>query len=486
MANRHQNSICGVLAVVIAALNVCGCVKPAHFGRCHVTAELEQRIGQAIGPALPVEEVAVPDAVFLEDGLSEDEAVSLGLWNNPTYQELLADLNITQAECIQARQLANPELTTMFPLSAKQWELTLMVPLDVLLLRPKREAAALVQSQRVAQRLVQDGLNVVRDIRWAYTDLVLAQQRYKLAQEGASLYRKLVQIAEARLKAGALSELDVSAMRLQAMQSEEQRTVASHDVDLARQNLRFLLGATLTEIDCATVELPSPPKQEFDDEALLAEALACRPDLQAQGLAITAACERERLAHYDYLGVFGALPDINAKGDKGFEAGPGLKFTVPIFNQNQGAIAKARAEAELLEKQYATMENRVALELRQAHTRLQKAKQELETWRDQITPQAVTASVAAENALKEDGVSLLLVLETTRQRLDAQRRELEAAADVHRAMAELERCVGRRLVADSNPAAQVDEELPPPEPIITVDEELPPPEPIVTVEEAAP
>ena len=43
------------------------------------------------------------------------------------------------------------------------------------------------------------------------------------------------------------------------------------------------------------------------------------------------------------------------------------------------------------------------------------------------------------------GVSLLLVLETTRQLRTARARELEAAAQVRRAVVELERSVGRRL-----------------------------------------
>ena len=86
------------------------------------------------------------------------------------------------------------------------------------------------------------------------------------------------------------------------------------------------------------------------------------------------------------------------------------------------------------------------MEIRQAHIQYLQAKRDLEIWRDQILPQASQAVTSSRKALEEDAVSLLLVLETTRQLLNAQQREREADAQMRRAIAELERSVGRRLV----------------------------------------
>jgi cobalt-zinc-cadmium efflux system outer membrane protein len=62
---------------------------------------------------------------------------------------------------------------------------------------------------------------------------------------------------------------------------------------------------------------------------------------------------------------------------------------------------------------------------------------------------------SARKALEEDGTSLLLVLETTRQLLAAQQRELEAAAEIQRAVAELERSVGRRVFEEAPPLEEI-------------------------------
>lgn len=446
---------------------------PVYFGRCQVAADLEGRMGYLLGPEKPACNALIPEIVCCEDGLSEDEAAILGLWNNPEYQELLADLHITRADLIQAYQIANPDISTMFPVGVKQWEVTLMVPLDVLVLRPHRVAAAQIESRRVAQRLVQDGLNVVRDVRCAYVDLVLARQRLELAEKGLQLRGQLARMAEARLQAGAVAELDVSAMRLDAMFGEEEVMRTAREVDLAQERLRYLLGLESEDVMIEPTGLVEVPPLGDDVDVLVDKAVASRPDLRALRLAFVAACERARLARFDYFNIWGALPDINSKGKEGFEAGPGLRMTIPIFNQNQGAIARAEAAVERLRRRYVKLRDSVTLEVRQAHTRLMQAQEGLSVWSEQVVPQANRAVDSARNALEEDSVSLLLVLETTRQLFDAQQRELQSAADVRRTVAELERSVGRRLLEtfDESMIYQTVEEIPLPEPGESVEED---------------
>lgn len=422
-----------------------GCVSPAYHGRCHVGGDLAARTGHELGPGKPPCQVVLPELVDWEDGLSEEEAVAIGLWNNPAYQELLADLEITRADIIQAAQLQNPQISTLFPVGPKQWEFALNVPLDVLWLRPIRVRAAQLESQRVAQRLAQDGLNVVRDIRVAYIDWQLAAQRAKLVEQGSNLRNDVARIAEARLAAGDVAELDVSAMRLDASFGKGEVVKATGDKDLARERLRYLLGIQLTDFSIRPSQMPEPFVNDLDADRLVEEAVSSRPDLRAVNLAVRAAEQRADLARRDIWQLAGILPDINGRGSKGFEAGPGLQFTLPIFHQNQGAIAGAEADAERLRRQYVRLCDTAALEVRQAYTQLLQARQDLEIWREQVVPQAQAAASSARQALQEDGVSLLLVLETTRQLLTARGRELEAAAQLRRAMAELERSVGRRL-----------------------------------------
>ena len=240
------------------------------------------RTGYELGPPKSSGEPMIDHWVEWSDGLSEDEAIVIGLWNNPAYQELLADLRIAQADVIQAAQVLNPRVTTMLPLGPKQWELALQVPIDVLWLRPIRVSAAELESHRVAERLVQDGLNAIRDVRVAYIDWQLAIERAELTERGAQLRQDVARIAEARLAAGDVAELDVTAIRVDALSVKGDALRAARAADLAREQLRYVLGLQLADYELH----PSPPTDlpqtfEFDIDHLVADAVSSRPDLRS-------------------------------------------------------------------------------------------------------------------------------------------------------------------------------------------------------------
>lgn len=414
--------------------------------------------------------------------LSEDAAVALALWNNAAFQDLLIDLDVARADIIAAGQLTNPELWTVFPIGPKQWEFALNVPLEALWLRPRRLAAAELQSRQVGERLVQDGLNVVRDVRVACADLRLAEDRLRLSEEGAALRGRIAQLAEARLRAGDASELEVLAARVDSLLAGEEGRRAADDVELARQRVGYLIGLPAANV---TVEPPEARELEepLDARVLVEEAVQTRPDLWARGLAVDAATERIRLARHDYLRFVGILPDANAEGDQGFEAGPGMLVAVPIFHQNQGPIARSQAELGRARRQYDALRDSIVLEVRQAHTRHQQAEADRRAWESEVVPVTAEAVEQAERAYQGGGVPLLLVIETSRQALAARLRHAEAVAALERAAAELERAVGRQLFARptieelemetlpaerppvQSPGAQDDEAAPPAEAI---------------------
>ena len=74
------------------------------------------------------DEAALPPDVNLADGLTQEEAVAIALWNSPSFQATLADLGIARADLAEAGLLRNPILSLLFPLGPKQLEFTLQYP----------------------------------------------------------------------------------------------------------------------------------------------------------------------------------------------------------------------------------------------------------------------------------------------------------------------------------------------------------------------
>jgi cobalt-zinc-cadmium efflux system outer membrane protein len=101
--------------------------------------------------------------------------VAIALWNNAALQADLAALKVARADLLDAGLLRNPTLQLLLPFGYTQFEMLLNLPGEILWQRPKRVAAAKIETDRVARGLEQNGLDLVRDVRCAYYDLQLAR-----------------------------------------------------------------------------------------------------------------------------------------------------------------------------------------------------------------------------------------------------------------------------------------------------------------------
>jgi len=407
-----------------------------------VSADLERRTGQTLGET-PSGHTTWPPGVSVDDGLSEDELVSLALSNNAAFRDTLADLGLTRADLVQAGMLPNPTLWMVFPVGIKPLELLLRYPIEAFWLRSRRLESAELDVQRMAQRLVQNGLDMIRDVRLASADLALARERVELAGEMAKLASDIAELTRARLRAGDATELEASNAQVDALQAREQHARWQRDADIARERLRSLVGLGLERwpgrTEVGPLRLDAPP----DPERLVKEALASRPDLRAAELGLEAAAERTGLARAEAFTVTAILNTKEVNGQT--VSGPGLDIALPIVNQNQGGIAQAQARVEKAARSYNSIRDRIVLEIREASARLNQARESHDQWQHLILPPLNDATQQAGKGYAAGNVSYLFVLETQRRWLDARLRAVTVAADIRRARAELERSIGRSL-----------------------------------------
>ncbi len=226
-----------LLACICALTQLVGCASPPSCHRGSVSANVECRTGNELGPATCCGEIVFPNGAALPDGLTEDEAVLIALWNNAAFQEVLVETNIARADLIQAGLLPNPEVAYFFPVSDKPFKYAIDFPLESLWLRPIRLEAAGRESARVCQRLTQAALDLIRDVRQAYSDVLLAHGRLRVAQEAVRLRGRIAQLADARVQAGDASLQEVAAARVDAIQAQQDVIRAQHDVSLAEERL---------------------------------------------------------------------------------------------------------------------------------------------------------------------------------------------------------------------------------------------------------
>ncbi|HMV49784.1 MAG TPA: TolC family protein [Blastocatellia bacterium] len=433
-----------------------------------VSKAVEVRTGHKLNPAARPGGAALPEGVALDDGLTEDEAVAVALWNNPALQADLATLGLARADVVQAGLLTNPQLTMIFPFSFRVLEAVANWPIEAIWQRPRRVAAAKLELERVEETLVVRALDLARDVRLGFADYAAAQTRAGIAEDLVRERRDIAAIVAARLRAGDISELEANAAVTEARLTEERAARFAQDALLAKERLRGLLGFAGEDVTLNLVVLPATlappadrvisvqasvaqPPDAFAAESeqlneLVKQALEARPELKAGELAIEAAGARAKWERSRIVNVT-AIAKEYGRGTHGFEQGPGLLIDLPIFNRNQGNISRAEADIERAAKQLIAARQRVVTEVREAFTQLLLARQAHQLWRVRVLPPLEQDLRLANAAYRSGDASYLFVLETARRYSDERLRETDYLLATARALAQLERSVGRRLLA---------------------------------------
>jgi cobalt-zinc-cadmium efflux system outer membrane protein len=170
-----------------------------------------------------------------------------------------------------------------------------------------------------------------------------------------------------------------------------------------------------------------------------------RADLRAAELNIETSAERAKWQRSRLIALLAPSLSIKDVGTAGIRTGPGLNMDIPAFNRNQGQISRVDAEVLRAAGMYSSLKDRIEHEVVDSYERMLQAQESLAPLRERVRPTVDEAIQLTERAYQNGDVSLLNVLEATRQRHDIVLREVEAQAAVARARAELERAVGRSL-----------------------------------------
>lgn len=406
------------------------------------STSVEQKTGGATTRA----EFRIPGGVNPADGLSEDEAVAVALWNNPQLHADLAALGLARADLKDAGLLRNPLLTLLLPVSPfPQLESAIQFPVDVFWQRRKRVEAAKAELERVAVSLDQNALTLIRDVRLVFTDLELARRRVEMSAETLRIRKETLRLMRIRLREGDVSEAEVAAAALDESLAEEQAARFERETVIVRNRLRHVLG--MIEQPETTFERPAlepalPTGGEPSLENLTAAAVASRPDVRAAEFSIAAATKRAKWER-SRIGALSALLNFKNGAGVGFAPRPGLVAELPVFNRNQGGIGRADAEVQRAAWQFLVTRQRIALDVAEAFNQRKQALETLKIWQQQTIPAATENLRLAERAFQTGDQSFLVVLEADRRLVDIRMREAELKADARRAEIQLERAVGR-------------------------------------------
>jgi cobalt-zinc-cadmium efflux system outer membrane protein len=245
-----------------------------------------------------------------------------------------------------------------------------------------------------------------------------------------------VRVSEARAREGDISHAELDKIALEQRGFEREVADAEGDRREAVAALLPLVGVEAADVEpVGTLALPPAPE---DAAHLASEALARRPDLRAAERAEEAAEAALRLARAERwpnptLGVQYTHSEFQVSGDLANQVGASVSVPLPVFNQNQGEIERAEAEALIARHEVEKLRLAIPQEVRSAVSSYTIARERVARFEDAFLRQAREARHAAEVSFREGAVSLLEFLEAERTYVQTEREHLAALRDLNTA-----------------------------------------------------
>ena len=391
--------------------------------------------------------------------LTLDLATEILLARNPAILRERQNVVIARAGVAGARLLPNPAFdlaSESYPLFQanpgpffQNDEMVIRIgqPLETAGKRGKRTQVA-EQDVAIAQSFLQDTMRQVKlELRTRYFRVVLAKAENELAREVLSQFDEIIRLNETRFQRGEVSGLDLARVQTERLRFFNDQVSADVELQNSKTALLELLGATdmgasieLTE--SLTFHSSSFSQEDLEQEDLEQEALAARTDLRARTEQVVR--EQRGLTLEKANSVPDVTPFLGYKRNfRDNTVAFGFNVSLPIFNRNQGGIARAAARIEQagFERQQADLA--VRSQLRQAYQVVQGEERRVRELESTYVPKARQARDIAQAAYRLGSLDLIGFLDAERAYRETLRGYNQALFDHQVAIFVLEAAVGK-------------------------------------------
>jgi cobalt-zinc-cadmium efflux system outer membrane protein len=312
--------------------------------------------------------------------------------------------------------------------------------------RQHRLQAAKDQSAVTRSTVADNERQLVFNVSQQFVAVLFAQSTVDFSQQDLDSFQKTVDISELRYKAGDMSEGDLLKIKLQMLQFQNDVFAAKLAKVQALASLRQFLGFESVPDNYDVeggLDYQAVPGG-LDD--LKAMALRTRPDLQAAQQNVIAARSQSALA------VANSKVDITGTVDfshvSGFHSALSgfVSVPLPIFNRNQGEIARTRYVITQSEQLASETSQQVLTDVVDAYSALRTSEQIVQLYQGGYVDQAKKSRDISEYAYKRGAASLLDYLDSERTYRANQLAFRQALATYMTALEQMRQAVGTRTL----------------------------------------
>ena len=284
---------------------------------------------------------------------------------------------------------------------------------------------------------------LIFNVAQQFINAELASSNLDFAQKDLESFQQTVDISQQRYRAGDMSEADLLKIKVQLLQFQTDVSTARVAKVQAMASLRQLLGydAVPANYEIAEDMTYQPLNLNLDD--LRSEALKSRPDLLGVQAAIKAAQSQVALAKANGKVDLTASLSYSHLADQN-SLSTSFNIPLPIFDRNQGEIARTRYVYTQAQEQADAASDLVLTDVRNNYEAVQTSQQILQLYLSGYLKQAQDSRDISEYAYKHGGASLLDYLDAERSYRAIQLAYRQSLANYLLAVEQLKQSVGVR------------------------------------------
>jgi cobalt-zinc-cadmium efflux system outer membrane protein len=392
-------------------------------------------------------------AALLQEPLTTQTAVQIGVLNNRWVQAELEEISIAQADLVQAGLVSNPSfgIGILFAHSSEhvnkqEFSLTQDL-LDFVLLSPRKKIA-INELERTKLNVATELLDFIARVKRAFYLLQSSVQlanRLKLILE---INEAGADLAQKQFEAGTLNELDLA--NQQALYQETRASLAQEEIQiqLNREQVNRLLGlwGDLTRWEIVK-QLPPFPEQDLSLPEWETIALERRLDLAASRLGVNVlrkALSLKKKTRFFPLGIEFGIGN-EREPENIHITGPTLSIALPIFDVGRASVARLEYQIRQAERQLEVLTINARADVREARDWLLSSRELARYYRETLLPQRVRILDLTQRQYNMMLMGTYDLLIAKQSEVSTERAYVETWRDYWLARTQLERAVGGTL-----------------------------------------
>jgi len=390
--------------------------------------------------------------------ISLDQAIDLALVHNHSIKATRTLILQNQAQEITANLRPNPTFgadTQFVPFFSPQYfsgenlDETQQFDLGISYLfergrkRQRRLQAAQDQTSVTRAQVADAERTLAFNVGQQFVSVLLAESTLQFALQDLQSFQKTVDIGAAQLKAGSISEGDYLKISLQLLQFQTDVSAARLARVQALVGLREFLGYDAVPANFDVIGDLAYQPLKTNQEDLQTRALRDRPDFRAAVLGITAAQSQILLAKANgKVDVNGTYDFTHVSGEN--TASLFVNFALPVFNRNQGEIARTGYALTQAQEQQQAASDTVLSDVANAYEAVRSNDEIVQLYISGYLKQAEDSRDISEYAYRRGAASLLDFLDAERSYRAIQLAYRQALASYMTALEQLKEAVGTR------------------------------------------